>query len=216
MDTLASRDVAILEFLPNLLLAAVLSHFLSLIYRAFGRSLSNKRTFADTFLPITLTTAMIITILQTNIVLSLGLVGALSIIRFRTAVKEPEELTYIFFCIAVGLGAGAGQRAITAAGFAAVAAILCARGMTRRPDDSRKLLLTVTGPRRLEVERVIEVLEAGCSLADLKRLEDAGETTEAVFVIDLDGMAELTEVRAGLRELDGGIALTFADHRQLT
>ena len=104
MDSLASRDVAILEFLPNLLLAAVLSHILTLIYRAFGRSLSNKRTFADTFLPITLTTAMIITILQSNIVLSLGLVGALSIIRFRTAVKEPEELTYIFFCIAIGQG----------------------------------------------------------------------------------------------------------------
>lgn len=216
MDTLVSRDVAILEFLLNLVLAAVLSHVLSLVYRAFGRSLSNKRTFADTFLPLTLTTAMIITILQSNIVLSLGLVGALSIIRFRTAVKEPEELTYIFFCIAIGLGAGASQRGITALGFTTVTAILCARGMTRRPDDSQKLLLTVTGPRHLEIERVIEILKSGCSLVDLKRLEDSGDTTEAVFVIDLGSIAELTQTRARLRELDDEMTLTFADHRPLT
>ena len=110
LTSLGSRDVTVLELLPNLLLAALLSYALSLVYRAFAHSLSNKRSFAATFLPITLTTAMIIAILQTNIVLSLGLVGALSIIRFRTAIKEPEELTYIFFCIAIGLGAGAGQR----------------------------------------------------------------------------------------------------------
>ena len=216
LSSLASRDVTVFELLPNLLLAALLSYALSLVYRRFGQSLSNKRTFAATFLPITMTTAMIIAILQTNIVLSLGLVGALSIIRFRTAIKEPEELTYIFFCIAIGLGTGAGQRGLTLLGFGIVTAVLCGRGLLDRQDDVKRLLLTVTGPRQLDVERVIDTLKTGCSFVDLKRLEDVAETVEAVFVVDLDDVAALTAVRTRLHDLDDDLEMAFVDHRQLT
>ena len=59
-----------------------------------------------------MTTMFIITIIKSSLVLSLGLIGALSIIRFRTAIKEPEELTYLFLAIAIGLGLGANQRTI--------------------------------------------------------------------------------------------------------
>ena len=55
---------------------------------------------------------IIITIVKSSIALSLGLVGALSIVRFRAAIKEPEELTFLFICIAIGVGLGAGQRNI--------------------------------------------------------------------------------------------------------
>ncbi len=213
LTTLENQDIAIWDFLLNLLLAAALGLLLSWIYRAFGRSLSNRRTFAATFLPITLTTALIITILQTNFVLSLGLVGALSIIRFRTAIKEPEELSYIFLCVAIGLGAGAGQRAVTVLGFALVAAALSARGLLGRRDDSQKLLLTVHGPRRVEIEHVLALLESHCTAVDLKRLEDVDDTTEAVFLVDLDDIAALTRLRAALGELDEALALTFVDHR---
>lgn len=215
LTSLGSRDVTVLELLPNLLLAALLSYALSLVYRRFGESLSNKRTFAATFLPITMTTAMIIAILQTNIVLSLGLVGALSIIRFRTAIKEPEELTYIFFCIAIGLGTGAGQRGLTLLGFGIVTAVLCGRGLLHRRDTAQRLLLTVAGPRRLDVESLLEVLTAGCSFVDLKRLEDVGDAVETVFVVELDDVAALTAVRSRLHELDDELAVTFVDHRQL-
>ncbi len=215
LSGLGSRDVTVFEFLPNLLLAALLSHVLALVYQRFAQSLSNKRTFAATFLPITLTTAMIIAILQTNIVLSLGLVGALSIIRFRTAIKEPEELSYIFFCIAIGLGAGAGQRGLTLIGFAMVAGILCARGLFQRKDEGQNLMLTVTGPRNLAIKQVLEILEGGCTLVDLKRLEDVDDTVEAVFVVELDGVEALTSVRTRLRDLDDSITSTFVDHRHL-
>ncbi|MEM7588331.1 MAG: DUF4956 domain-containing protein [Acidobacteriota bacterium] len=215
LSSLGSRNVTILEFLPNLLLAALLSYVLSLIYQRFARSLSNKRTFAATFLPITLTTAMIIAILQTNIVLSLGLVGALSIIRFRTAIKEPEELSYIFFCIAIGLGAGAGQRGLTLLGFALVTSILCGRGLWQRRDEAQNLLLTITGPRQMEIEQLIEILQASCSWVDLKRLEDIDDTLEAAFVIELDSVESLTRVRQRLQQLDDTLATTFVDHRPL-
>ncbi len=213
-----SQEVALGDFLINLLIAAALSTLLAWIYRRFGRSLSEKSSFAATFLPVTLTTAMIIAILQTNIALSLGLVGALSIIRFRTAVKEPEELTYIFFCIALGLGLGAGQRALTFAGFALVAAALAGRGLlTAKAPQPRSLLLTVAGPTAVvDPDPILEILKQSSTLVDLRRLEEAGGTSEMVFVVELDKLADLTRIRGALIELDGALAWTFADHRPLS
>ena len=62
-------------------------------------------------------TTLIITIVKSSLALSLGLVGALSIVRFRAAIKDPEELTYLFLVIAIGLGLGANQPLLTVIGF---------------------------------------------------------------------------------------------------
>ncbi len=212
-----NQEVALGDFLVNLLIAAALATLLAWIYRRFGRSLSEKGRFAATFLPITLTTALIISILQTNIVLSLGLVGALSIIRFRTAVKEPEELTYIFFCIALGLGLGAGQRTLTFAGFVLVAAVLAGRGMIAGRPEPRGLLLTVAGPTdAVDPEKILEILRRSATLVDLRRLEEAGGRSEMVFVVELGRLADLTSIRGELNEQGGDLAWTFADHRPLS
>ena len=88
----------------NLLLAAVLSLILGFVYARYGNSLSNRRAFARNFILVTMTTMLIITVVKSSLALSLGLVGALSIVRFRAAIKEPEELSYMFLAIAIGLG----------------------------------------------------------------------------------------------------------------
>ena len=62
----------------------------------------------------TVATVVVISIVKSSLALSLGLVGALSIVRFRSAIKEPEELAYLFLSIGIGLGLGAGQRVVTA------------------------------------------------------------------------------------------------------
>ena len=75
----------------------------------YSKSLSNKVVFSDIFILLSTVTCIVITIVKFSLALSLGLVGALSIVRFRAAIKEPEELVYLFLIIAIGLGAGAGQ-----------------------------------------------------------------------------------------------------------
>ena len=75
----------------------------------FGSILHNRETLAQVFPFILLTTTLIITVVKSSLALSLGLVGALSIVRFRTPIKEPEELAYLFLSIAIGLGLGANQ-----------------------------------------------------------------------------------------------------------
>ena len=69
----------------------------------------DRDDFSNLFPFITLTIVLVIYIVKSSIALSLGLVGALSIVRFRTPIKEPEELAYLFICIAAGLGYGANQ-----------------------------------------------------------------------------------------------------------
>ena len=77
-------------------------------------ALATSRLQAPALLAVT--TMFIITVVKSSLALSLGLVGALSIVRFRAAIKEPEELTYLFFAISIGLGLGADQRVVTLAG----------------------------------------------------------------------------------------------------
>ena len=104
-----SNNVPLGEFLINLLVATMLATMLRLFYIHFGNAISNRRRFASNFLPLALGTFLVIMIVKSSIALSLGLVGALSIVRFRAAIKDPEELVYLFMVIGIGLACGANQ-----------------------------------------------------------------------------------------------------------
>jgi len=109
-------QINLLSFVQALLLAGFLSFIIQITYLKFSNSLSNKFDFSKNFIILGLTTTLVITIVKSSLALSLGLVGALSIVRFRAAIKEPEELVYLFLIIATGLGCGAGQLRITLIG----------------------------------------------------------------------------------------------------
>ena len=103
-------------FISNLIMTAVLCFLIRQFYIRYSESLSNKDYFSKNFVILGITTCIVITIVKSSLALSLGLVGALSIVRFRAAIKEPEELVYLFLVIATGLGAGANQIKITLIG----------------------------------------------------------------------------------------------------
>ena len=103
-------------FISNLIITAVLCFIIRQFYIRYSESLSNKDYFSKNFVILGITTCIVITIVKSSLALSLGLVGALSIVRFRAAIKEPEELVYLFLVIATGLGAGANQIKITLIG----------------------------------------------------------------------------------------------------
>ena len=109
-------QINLITFVEGLILAGFLSFIIQITYLKFSTSLSNKFDFSKNFIILGITTALVITIVKSSLALSLGLVGALSIVRFRAAIKEPEELIYLFLIIATGLGCGAGQLKITLIG----------------------------------------------------------------------------------------------------
>ena len=104
------------NFIQNLIVTLILCFLVKIVYTRFSTTISNKKEFSKNFVILGLTTCIIITIVKSSLALSLGLVGALSIVRFRAAIKEPEELAYLFLIIAIGLGAGAGQISIITIG----------------------------------------------------------------------------------------------------
>ena len=119
-----SIKLSSIEFLKSLIAAAILGYLINLIYIKYSNPLSNKSQFSKNFVILSTTTCIDITIVKSSLALSLGLVGALSIVRFRAAIKEPEELIYLFLTIAAGLGTGAGQIKITMFGISFVLIII--------------------------------------------------------------------------------------------
>ena len=88
------------------LLAGFLVRFL---YKRFGNSFSSKTSYSNTLLMVTVCVACLIAVVKSSLALSLGLVGALSVVRFRTAVKEPYTLSFILFSVCLGISIGASQ-----------------------------------------------------------------------------------------------------------
>ena len=102
-------EIDLLNFFYAIILSLILSFLVKITYIKVGKSLNDKSYFSDTFIPLALITTLVITVIKFSLALSLGLVGALSIVRFRAAIKEPEELVYLFFVISIGLSNGANQ-----------------------------------------------------------------------------------------------------------
>jgi hypothetical protein len=100
-------------------------------YIRFANVLSNKPKFGRVLVFLSLTTFLVISVVKTSLALSLGLVGALSIIRFRTPIKEPEELAYLFLAISVGIGVGADQSFLTVLVFTLILAYMGIQGTYR-------------------------------------------------------------------------------------
>ena len=109
----SSDDNYILIFI-SFACSIITSLVIKFIYENKSNSLSSKSQIGNIIPVLSSLTFLIILVVKSSLALSLGLIGALSIVRFRTPVKEPEELIYLFFSIAVGIGYGAGQIVLTA------------------------------------------------------------------------------------------------------
>ena len=206
-------EISPCNFLINLLLTAVLAHLLGRIYARYGSSLSNKRSFAANFELIAVTTMIIITIVKSSLALSLGLVGALSIVRFRAAIKEPQELAYIFLTIALGLGFGADQRIVTSIGFFFVVAVIWGKYYLKPSEAQRSLNFTVMAENAIGVtlDRIVETIMPHCKELEMKRLDENKNYMEAAFVAEFNNFSDLNKARSALHGLDDSIQISFLD-----
>lgn len=213
--TTQTISVDIWGFVINLVLAAVLALILARIFVKRGSVLSNRTRLAANFVLLTLTTMFIITVVKSSMALSLGLVGALSIVRFRTAIKEPEELAYLFVCIAIGLGLGANQRLITVTSFAVLVTFILVRHVFKKGDEGHNLFLTVTGQGSdtPQLAEIVATLKESCSAVDLRRFDDNGDSLEALFAVEFESFEQLEAARASLRELGDSLRITLLDNR---
>lgn len=107
VEKFTSEDITVLQILGVLCLVALISVYIFAVYRLVTRKTFYSKNFNISIAALAMITAAIILAVQSNIVISLGMVGALSIVRFRTAVKDPLDLCFLFWSIAVGICCGA-------------------------------------------------------------------------------------------------------------
>ena len=101
-------DVSLFDMMLALILAFGLGLFIFLVYKKTYQGVMYSSSFGVTLIALTMITTLVILAVTSNVVLSLGMVGALSIVRFRTAIKEPLDIAFLFWSIAVGNRAGGG------------------------------------------------------------------------------------------------------------
>ena len=106
---LSAERLTILEVLFNFIVCIISTYLLMYVYNRNAQTVTNRKIFSRIFPLYSIAIFAIITVIQSSIALSLGLVGALSIIRFRTAIKEPEQLIYLLMSTGIAIGAAAGQ-----------------------------------------------------------------------------------------------------------
>lgn len=196
-------------------MAAVLGVLLGHAYVRFGQTLSNRQIFARNFVVLIVTTTLIISIVRSSVALSLGLVGALSIVRFRAAIKEPEELAFLFLAISIGLGLGAGAALSTIVALVLILGLIAIRGLLYRRPGPPNLYLTVTSPGAgsLDATHIMAALAEVGAQGSLKRLDQTPDQLEAAFVVDFKEVGRLEQFNQRLRELNPLVRISCLDDR---
>jgi hypothetical protein len=215
----AGAPLSLVNLLINLGLGVPMAILLRWHFQRFGSTLSSRDEFAQVFPFILLTTTLIITIVKSSLALSLGLVGALSIVRFRTPIKEPEELAYLFFAIAMGLGLGADQKAPTVVAGVTILAIIALLRYARGKTEKTKLYLSVDieegGDGSNRIETLNEVIARHTRASDLRRVDSRDGGIEATYFVDVDGTDRISVLIDELKQAFPGIGVSFIDQSRM-
>lgn len=208
-------NLSVNDFLLNSVLIIIMSWLLSLTYQRVAKTLSNRKDFGANFMLLAFTTMLIITIVKSSLALSLGLVGALSIVRFRAAIKEPEELAYLFFAIAMGLGLGANQVYIVATAFGVLMVILWSRFFLSGRDESQNLFVTLNadGNTDVKLKEVQAIMKSHFNKFQLKRYDENQNALEISFVADIKKSEKLEAFRTEVRTKYPELNISFLDSK---
>lgn len=216
IGALAAEPMSLLVLFINLVVGVILALALRWHYQRYASVLSNRQEFSRVFPFLVLTTTLIIMVVKSSLALSLGLVGALSIVRFRAPIKEPEELVYLFLAIAMGLGLGANQTLLTVL---ASAFILGAVAIMRRRESetipSRSYLsINVSGSDR-PVSDVHEIVRKHFATGNVRRAELSSDETEIGYLVEIQDVEEISALTKELRESFEDVRMSVTDQSYL-
>ncbi len=136
-----ANAVPLVDMALTMVLAFALGLFIFFVYKKCYAGVLYSASFGMTLIGLTMVTALVILAVTSNVVLSLGMVGALSIVRFRTAIKEPSDIVFLFWAIAAGLVLAAGLVPLAVFGSLFIGLVLLALGRNRGFDQPYILVL---------------------------------------------------------------------------
>lgn len=211
LNPYASIDVSLIDLIRNMGLGLIMAIIWAFVVSKSTRLVVDTRQYLPIFLLLIPSMILIISIIKSSIALSLGLVGALSIVRFRTPIKEPEELLYLFVAIAVGLGLGANQIVATFVGFGAICLAFLPLGfLNKSAKNTRNTFVDVIFSNENGLVDVAKVEATLISIGlnfEIKRISNAGASTEILLDISNFNMAEFSRAQDALKSLQHNVQM---------
>ncbi len=196
--------LTIKDVLMNFLAAAIIAAVIYLSYALTHTGAAYSARFNVSLAMLVLVTTLVMNVIGNNVALSLGMVGALSIVRFRTAIKDSRDATYIFWCIATGICCGVQEYMIAAVGCAVIFLFLLIFGMVR---NSERYLIIITG--KLNVDSTIS------RLADEKFSGKARLVVHNTGSEDCEYIYEVSEKQLDAASKNGDIINFFRNNAEL-
>ena len=172
-----------LTIIFSLLLAFVVGLFIAFVYRKNYRGVMYSNNFTLTLVLMTLITCPVVMCIRESIALSMGMVGALSIVRFRTAVKDPLDTAYMFWALTMGILLGAGQFFLTALTVVGIAVLITVLVQIQSKNQGSFLLVVRMGE---EADRAASQIIGSIRVQKLKSKTVSSNGIEATYEVRLD------------------------------
>ncbi|MBR2310418.1 MAG: DUF4956 domain-containing protein [Oscillospiraceae bacterium] len=160
LEGYATSDIQLSTIFICMLCTAAIAVYIFIIYKSLNKNSFYNKNFNISLMGMAVITAAIILTIQSNIVVSLGMVGALSIVRFRTAIKDPMDLIFLFWAISVGIICGAGFAMIAVIASVVFTIILVLFSLS--PAAKGNLVLVINAASHKDENDIMEIVKAFC------------------------------------------------------
>ena len=201
----------------NFIIGVILSAIIAWHYHKRAQKKVLRNDLGYTLPVISMTTLLVIAVVKSSLALSLGLVGALSIVRFRTPIKEPEELAYIFLSIALGLCLGADQREAALIGVFVILLIISLCDLIGRSEDNSNsnLLLTIDAPtnknEQVSVKDISEILEKCSNQINIRQIDKTSDHLSISCLATFKNIEDIDKLNNYLTEEYPGCLFSILD-----
>lgn len=208
-------NIGLFQGLKILISSTIAGLILRKFYMRYSLTFSSPRNYGNTLLLVLVSVSSIIAIVKSSLALSLGLVGALSVIRFRTAVKEPYTLSYILLSVCTGIGLGAEQYVF--AGMVLATGIILTTSLTvsSNINKSKKEIgsdscesLAISSSNMESINSSIQLASDSVGHLNIKSVSNVEGMASAVLEIQAQNHQNLTKLISDISQIDGVLSVT--------
>ena len=196
----SSENITVFSVLEVMVISLILSMVIFLTYKITFSGVMYNRKFNISLVMLTLVTTMVMFVIGSDIALSLGMVGALSIVRFRTAIKDPRDTAYIFWSIAVGLSVGTGNYLVASIGSVFLLGVLSIFSFSGIGKEDRYILI-IRGNREKE-EEIMRCVFNSFKGSKLRAKNSIGNSMEIIYQIKIKNNED-KNIISNLYSIDG-------------
>lgn len=208
LNNFLNTDLSMKNVIVLLLIAAFIGIYIFFIYRIVTINTFYSKSFNISLIVMCLITTAIIITIQSSVVVSLGMVGALSIVRFRTAVKEPLDLIFMFWSISIGIICGAGMPLLAVALTLVATVIILLFG--RMPEMRKSMILSINAEPDSNIDEIYSVVKKYARNCKIISRNLSKNNTDFLFEIRIKEYEELIRT---LNEIKGVSSVSVIAHK---